>query len=180
MWTPMLGTSRLLLRPVERDDLVWLTGMLTDGAVGWQLSRPYPQSLEQTQRWWEDLQQRQGVTEFHFAIWSREGETPLDFIGVCNLFDVDWPNRKAGVAIATVRDPRRGRGFGGETIDLLCRYAFDELALHRVWATVWSTNKPSLTMFNHCGFDQEGVDRESVWLHGAWVDTVRLARIEGA
>ena len=99
-------------------------------------------------------------------------------IGRCGFVSVDTRNRQAECAIL-IGDPAfRGRGYGSDALRTLCRFGFDEMNLHRIWARVLDFNEASLRCFTQCGFCREGVLRQDCWREGAWHDTVLLALLE--
>ena len=169
----MIERAGLSLRGAEPADLGWIHALVTDPDVAWHLPRPYPRSEEQVLAWYRELQERQGTSEFHFVV-DDMNDRP---VGVCNLFDIDWPNRSAGIALAMTES--RPQGSGSQVIAMLTAWGMAEIGLHRVWATVYGDNPASLRAFAKAGFVQEGRDRQARYRHGQWVDVVRLARIEG-
>jgi RimJ/RimL family protein N-acetyltransferase len=81
-----------------------------------------------------------------------------DPIGLTGLWQVNWHDHNAEVAIklggtATVR----GRGLGSDTLKAVMAFAFYEVGLHRLYATILSSNTASIKLFvNHAGFQHEG------------------------
>jgi RimJ/RimL family protein N-acetyltransferase len=53
-----------------------------------------------------------------------------------------------------------GKGYGYEVAQLALAFAFDEINLHRVQATVFRYNERSIALFEKLGFRREGVYRE--------------------
>lgn len=68
-----------------------------------------------------------------------------------------------------------GRGFMTEAVDVVLRYAFDELKLHRVEANVQPDNKPSIAVLKRNGFAKEGFSRRYLKINGRWRDHERWA-----
>ena len=54
----------------------------------------------------------------------------------------------------------RGQGFGSEVLQLLLRYAFTELNLHRVALNVFEHNPRAIHLYEKTGFTVEGRARE--------------------
>lgn len=108
-----------------------------------------------------------GIENFVFAI-----RTGGRLIGMVNLDGLDWPNGHAEVGIALTEPSERGRGLAAEALTLLIRYAFDELALHRIWARVIEDNQPSLHLFETLGFQREGRLRQHVRRRGIYRDMI--------
>jgi len=50
---------------------------------------------------------------------------------------------------------------------------FEELDLHRLQTGVYEPNRPSQRVMEKLGFVREGVERESIYIEGAWYDTYK-------
>ncbi len=98
-------------------------------------------------------------------------------IGNVWLWRIDTRHRKAEVR-AVIGDPAaRGKGAGPEAIDLLCRYAFQQLNLHRVYAYVLAINPAAKRAFEAARFFQEGTLRDDRWSGDRFIDACLLARV---
>ncbi len=71
--------------------------------------------------------------------------------------------------------PAAGRGFMAEGVRLTLWYAFQELRLHRVEASIQPGNQASLRLIQRLGFRQEGYSPDMLFIDGAWRDHVRWA-----
>lgn len=67
------------------------------------------------------------------------------------------------------------KGYMTEALNRILIYAFKELHLHRVEATVMPDNLPSLRVLNKVGFTQEGYSKKYLKINGTWEDHIRLA-----
>lgn len=81
-------------------------------------------------------------------------------IGILELDEILWSHRVCGISILIGDRENWGRGYGFEAALLGLAFAFDELNLHRVTATIFSYNKRSIALFEKLGFEREGVFRE--------------------
>jgi RimJ/RimL family protein N-acetyltransferase len=96
---------------------------------------------------------------FYFAIRSVDGGKE-GLVGIIELDGVLWPHRVCGFSIA-IGDPGDwGRGYGYEAAELALAFAFHELNLHRVTATVFGYNERSQALIEKLGFRREGAFRE--------------------
>lgn len=71
--------------------------------------------------------------------------------------------------------PHAGHGYMAEGLELLLRFAFRALALHRVEVNVQPENRRSLALVRRAGFVREGFSRRYVRIGRRWCDHVRLA-----
>lgn len=73
----------------------------------------------------------------------------------------------------------RSKGYGSETVRLLCEYAFRHRNLHKVWAKVHADNVPSIRVLEKNGFALVGRLRDHVWNDGRYVDELIYERFRG-
>jgi RimJ/RimL family protein N-acetyltransferase len=117
----------------------------------------HPQSeveiLRRLEKWRED------DNGFTFAVRPvDEGDDTL--LGLIELDGILWPHGVCGISIAIGDRANWGHGYGREAVRLALAFAFDELNLHRVTATVFSYNQRSIALFEKLGFRHEGAFRE--------------------
>jgi len=97
-------------------------------------------------------------------------------VGMVSLVDLDFRNRRAelGRVLIGVAE-RRGKGLGGEMVELAIEYAFDHLNLHKVVCEVLATNPRAADLYRRLGFVDEGVLRQHVYKGGDYRDVQLLA-----
>ncbi len=107
--------------------------------------------------------------DFTFAI------RPLNEEGIVGYLEIDgilWAHGVGGMAMGIGDPARRGQGLGTEAGQLGLRFAFQELNLHRLTATVFSYNVASLRLCEKLGFRREGVYREFLQRDGQRYDMI--------
>lgn len=62
----------------------------------------------------------------------------------------------------------QGKGYGFESLQALCDFAFNQGGIRRLTATVTAGNIPSRALLEKTGFRLEGELRESYFLSGRW------------
>lgn len=133
----------------------------------------FPSSAEDQARFME-RQTSFSSGEYQFAIERLDNSV---FIGQCGFLQVNWKNRKAEIAIM-LHQNAIGKGFGTDAVSLLCRFAFDEMNLHKLKATVFSFNKAAIRCYEKCGFVQEGILKDEVFREGKYHDACVMALIK--
>ncbi|MFZ5918927.1 MAG: GNAT family N-acetyltransferase [Chloroflexota bacterium] len=93
-----------------------------------------------------------------------------ELLGYIEIDDIDWPHDAAGIGIGFGDPAHWGRGYGYEASQLALAFAFHELNLHRLTATVFSYNARSVALFEKLGFTREGVFRERLQRDGQRFD----------
>src|SRR5215217_4543219 len=124
----LLNGDRVLLRPIERDDLPELWRLVSDFEVALLSSTEpvRPLSLAAFEAMHERFVSENVTDAVGFAL-----EVNGDLVGTCGLHAIDHFNSRCEVGIAIGRD-HWGRGLGQDAVRTLVRYAFDHLNMHRV------------------------------------------------
>jgi len=113
---------------------------------------------------------------------SRQDENTLIFairtvqddalVGYLELDGINWHHGVCGLGLAIGDPVQRGKGYGREATQLALAFAFGELNLHRVQATVFSYNVRSIALFEEVGFQREGAFREFLQRDGERHDMI--------
>jgi RimJ/RimL family protein N-acetyltransferase len=138
-------------------ELIFLTGM-----------SPYPKSSWEFEKWFDSVLNNPGAKVY--AIKTREGQ----HIGNIELSGIDTRCGKGEIGLVIGEKDFLNRGCGREAIRLMLGFAFREMGLHRVSATVFSHNERALACFRKCGFLEEGRQREAHYSRGKYWDIVQL------
>jgi ribosomal-protein-alanine N-acetyltransferase len=64
--------------------------------------------------------------------------------------------------------PAAGRGYMSEGLALVLRYAFTDLRLHRLEASIQPANQASVRLVRRQGFGKEGYSPDMLFIDGAW------------
>jgi len=101
--------------------------------------------------------------QVHFTIRARADDRLLGFIRVEYI---EWAHGAAMVQMGIGDPHERGHGFGGEALQLVLRYAFDELNLHRLMAITSDYNPGAVRFFERAGFAVEARQRQALQRDG--------------
>ncbi len=184
--TPVLEGELVRLRPIGAQDADHMWQMLEDPEGNRLTGTTATFTREQIDDWCATVADREG--RYDWAITHGSDE----YLGEIVLNDVDEHSANANLRLA-LRPGQRGRGFGGEAIELVLDHAFAEpphgLGLHRVSLDVLSINPRARMLYESLGFVVEGRLREAhrdgdywcdVFLMGVLEDDHRAARAEQA
>ena len=72
----------------------------------------------------------------------------------------------------------RGRGLMTRAVRLVCGWLFSA-GVGRVEVRTHPDNEPSQRLAERCGFQREGVERKSIWLHGQRADAIVWSLLPG-
>lgn len=163
------------LRPLEVSDLSALARWRNAPDIFRWFSSPHMIAVSEQAAWYErycaDKTQRQ---------WMIEELKDYEAIGTLALMHIDHHHQSAELGRVLIGDEaRRSHGYAGEAVELLIRYAFEELNLQRLWLVVMADNTLGRQLYERCGFRHEGIARRAVWKTGAFRDLVMMARLRG-
>jgi ribosomal-protein-alanine N-acetyltransferase len=97
------------------------------------------------------------------------------FAGEINLSSVQrGPYQNAYVGY-WIDEAMAGHSYVPEAFVVLCRFAFEELALHRLQASIIPRNGPSRRVAAKVGLRDEGTALRYLEINGVWEDHVRYA-----
>jgi diamine N-acetyltransferase len=169
---PILGGRTVFLRPAERTDLPLFVRWLSDADTTRNLLLRSPLSLAMEERWFEDLLDHHGRDRWHFVICRRVDGRP---VGSLDLHEIDLTNGGAGLGIVIGESADRSQGYGGDAIDTLLDFGFDELRLERVWLDVFESNPGARRLYERLGFVHEATFRHGIFRAGRYDDVHRMA-----
>jgi RimJ/RimL family protein N-acetyltransferase len=136
-----------------------------------ELARPL--SVEAVRKLLEKVEKQMEEMKnlFHFTLRLRDDNR---LVGLARIFWIDFHNGTGvlNLGIGAVSDRRRG--YGSDALDLLLRFAFDDLNLHRLSAWPGADNLPFIQMAGKAGFEEEGRRREASFHDGRYWDVILM------
>lgn len=114
-------------------------------------------------------------TNAYFVICRADDDAIVGLINLSQIFRKSFQNAYLGYQLFA---GYTGRGYMTEAVELILRYAFSELGLHRVEANVQPTNAASIRVLRRSGFTKEGFSRRYLKIGGRWRDHERWAIIK--
>jgi len=114
--------------------------------------------------------ERQLGTGHGFGIFAEQ-----ELCGEINLSTVQrGPFQNAYVGY-WIDEKQAGQGYVPEALVVLARFAFDDLALHRIQIAIIPRNRASRRVVEKLGLREEGVAQRYLEINGVWEDHARFA-----
>lgn len=172
-----LSDDQMILRSLRDDDIPAAVDYMQrnrDHLTRWNA---FPDSLFEQSGWMEEIKR----------IREQEQKDQSVMLG---LFLVDRPGRLVGTITCTairglpfssgeigfsIDSLLAGRGLMLDALSLFIRHIFARYGINRLTARVASGNERSLKVLSILGFEIEGIEQQSLYLHDAWVDCHILA-----
>ena len=152
------------LRTVELEDTSFLQELINDPAVRARLHSSRPISTHQEHNWIESIGEDGDV-----RLLVCDDDEPVGIVSLEPPDDV-WGRAEIAYMIAP---EAWGNGYATDAVDALCRYAFTERRLNKLYASVYATNDASTRVLEKVGFQKEGTLRREAFLEGEYVDVHR-------
>jgi RimJ/RimL family protein N-acetyltransferase len=168
-----LATERLILREFEQDDCPAVHAYASDPHVvqymGWG-----PNTEQETRDHMQQTLARQRGEQsdlYAFAVVLVDNK---QLIGAVSL-RVSSPQDRGGFIGYVFNRHYWGHGYATEAARRLLAFGFEELGLHRVFATCDPRNVASSRVLEKLGMRREGHLRQHKWQKGRWRDSYMYA-----
>lgn len=156
------------LRNLEKEDLGLKVKWFNDPEVNATLDCSLPLTLAKTEEWFQNAVSDDSRRDF--IVETLDGEP----IGTTGLIGINRIHQTAECYCVIGEKKYRGKGIGTLTHSLLIKWAFDELGLNKIWATVHTDNLAILKVIEKLGFQIEGTLREQKYIDGKYIDIIRV------
>ena len=167
-----MNGGRIYLRRVGQGDQTELLALAEAGRplhAPWlappRTERAFAAYLQRTQR-----QDHEGL-----LVCLRSND---EIAGVINVNDISRGPSLSATLGYYVAASRAGQGYMAEGLELVKRFAFRELGLHRIEANIQPGNARSIALAQRCGFRREGIAKALLFIDGAWRDHERWAALD--
>lgn len=160
-----LKGEHIYLRALEPEDLDFVHTIENDESI-WEISStqtPYSkyiikQYLENAHK---DIYE---IKQLRLVISNYNNEP----IGMIDLFDFDFKNKRAGIGILIKDSVNRIKGYGSEALKILVNYGFKQLNLHQMYCNISEDNEASIKLFSNHGFIKVGLKRDWNYVDGQY------------
>lgn len=166
----MLKGEQITLRAIEREDIDRFVDWFNDREVLHHLSMSLPINHDDEQEWYEA--QRKNASTQNFAMVLKQENRHIGSIG---LMGINHREQSAELGIFIGDKTQWGQGYGQEAIELLLKFSFEEMNLHRIFLRVNVTNTRGIHCYEKCGFVKEGQLRDAVYHNGHFEDQLIMS-----
>ena len=179
-----LEGRRVVLRPLESEDFDdWrdVRRRNADWLTSWEPRRGFgqPDPVEDRQafamRCANRRRERQLGTGWGFGVFVSVGAAPSSFAGEMNLSNVVRGAFRSAHVGYWMDEDQAGNGYIPESLVTVCRFAFEELDLHRLQVSIVPRNVRSRRVVEKLGFRCEGLAERYLEIAGVWEDHLRYA-----
>lgn len=169
---PFLTSDDVALCPInpeDETDVATVQASINDPNTRRLMGLTTPYSELGEQEWLRSTDER----DDHLLLFvvDRTTEEP---VGNVELLDITHPHGHAEIGCWIYSDYRE-QGYATAACELLLKYAFTELRLHRVGAVALDSNSGSKRLLQSLGFVHEGTSREYAYVDGEYVDLHRYS-----
>ncbi len=161
------ATATVTLRPLERGDLHFVHQLNNNRSVmSYWFEEPYESFVELEELFRKHIHDQ---SERRFIIEDGSGNRA----GLVELVEIDHLHRRAEFLIM-VSPEQQGHGFAKAATRLAINYAFRVLNLYKLYLLVDVDNAPAIHVYEHAGFQREGVLIDEFFSDGRYHDVVRM------
>lgn len=171
----IIKTSRLLIRPIETNDLQDLfnyrSNKIANQYQGW-----IPETLHDAESFIAKNPRQFNLPETWFQLAIVE-EKSKNMIGDIGLHFMDTANAQVEIG-CTLCVASQKQGFATEALRAVILHLFQKLNKHRIIASVDPANISSIHLLKRLGFRKEAHFKESLLVNNQWVDDVIYALLQ--
>ncbi len=169
----ILETERLLLRPIEEEDIYELLEIRWDKDV-MVYSLHEAVSRSEQLAWFKGLNTKKNLALS--VLLKKDGG--LKLVGTIGLYDINTRHQRATFRMRLSKECQ-GQGIGFEAGRMLMEYGFNVLNLHKICGDQFAINKAAVTFCRHLGFEEEGTLREHFYQNGEFRDVSFVGLLKG-
>jgi RimJ/RimL family protein N-acetyltransferase len=164
----VLETERILLKPIEPEDLSFLMNLRWDKEVSQNIIHD-PISSQDQKNWYEKISKGNNLALSIFYKNSKDDTNPV-IIGTIGLYDINHRHQRATLKSMRILPQYQGQNIGLEATNLLIDYGFNVLNLHKITCDLFEDNIARLKGLLKLGFKKEGVLKQHYFHQGKFKD----------
>jgi len=163
----MSGEARVYVRPVARRDRQEFLALTQQSK---RLHDPWIQPPLSSLGFHNYLARSHRDDHEGLLVCQRHSDTIVGVININNIVRGSFLSASLGYYVGA---PFSGQGYMREGLELVKRYAFEQLGLHRLEANIQPDNGSSIALVKRCAFVYEGMSPAFLYIGGQWRDHER-------
>lgn len=172
---PRLLTGKLVrLAALDIDEIAYAVSKWSQDSEYWRLmdtGAALPSSIQQTRKWFEETFAEENLRNYAFMIRTLADDKLIGDIGLDGIL---WNHRESFVGISIGNREFWGKGYGTDAMNIILRFAFQELNLERISLDVFEYNPRAIRSYEKSGFCYEGRVRQAINKAGKRWDLVYM------
>ena len=168
-----LSSSRIKLRAITLDDVEDVFDLYSDQDSAllddWSPMSSIRESKSLIKSRMEENRKNEGL-EYSVKIKGNK------FVGCCGVFDFDLENMNCSLFYQVLKE-HRNNGYATEAVELICKYCFKTIKIHRIYAYITPGNIASIKVLEKNKFRIEGILRDMEYYKNQYWDGILMARI---
>ncbi|KGJ25596.1 MULTISPECIES: GNAT family N-acetyltransferase [Staphylococcus] len=163
--------SQINLRALKKSDSNLILNWMKNEKLRYLIGTVYPITELEHENW---FQNRMLEKDNRMFVIDLDNEKSIGIVGFKNL---DWVNRNSELFIYIGDEEYWGKGYGTQALELIIKFAFNNLNLHMLYLEVFSYNKNATKTYERLGFKQDGILRQSKFQDGKYYDKIIMSKI---
>ncbi|WP_204194274.1 GNAT family protein [Staphylococcus sp. GDY8P47P] len=163
--------SQINLRALKKSDSNLILNWIKNEKLRYLIGTVYPITELEHENW---FQNRMLEKDNRMFVIDLDNEKSIGIVGFKNL---DWVNRNSELFIYIGDEEYWGKGYGTQALELIIKFAFNNLNLHMLYLEVFSYNKNATKTYERLGFKQDGILRQSKFQDGKYYDKIIMSKI---
>ncbi|MDU0439100.1 GNAT family N-acetyltransferase [Staphylococcus haemolyticus] len=163
--------SQINLRALKKSDSNLILNWMKNEKLRYLIGTVYPITELEHENW---FQNRMLEKDNRMFVIDLDNKKPIGIVGFKNL---DWVNRNSELFIYIGDEEYWGKGYGTQALELIIKFAFNNLNLHMLYLEAFSYNKKATKTYECLGFKQDGILRQSKFQDGKYYDKIIMSKI---
>jgi hypothetical protein len=156
------------LRKIKEKDLKMIMDWRTSPHITKYMYTDPNLTLEKQKKWFNNILNSEKVIYWVISCDNND-------VGLLNLYDIDYKNKKCGWAYYIADKNFRGKGLSKNLELNLYKFVFETLGLNKLWCEVFSFNDKVIILHKLYGSEKEAIFKDHIYKNGEFHDVVRLA-----
>lgn len=167
----MLTGKKIGLRKIEKADLDFLKEWRNREGYRKHFREYRELNSDDQQKWYDRFVMNDPGTLMFGIIDLQTNE----LVGACGLCYINWVQRNADLSLYIGKDDiyidTEEDGYAWDSMQVLFRYAFEELNLHKIWTEIYVIDERKKKLFDSFGMNQDAILRDNHFYKGKFINS---------